>query len=228
MAAVSRFFTILLKIFYLDYVLIIYDYEENSIYLIVRIIVMPHNIIRNLSYIIINNGDISPDTDRKIREGLAESFPKDAAHYSRDRVWHSEPAWVALALTNDNRIAAHIAVVERTVTVVKPGIAVKIAGPGGVFVRPQWRKTGLSDHIMKHTLEEAKKRGCDGGLLFCKEVLADKVYSRMGWQKVTDTTFMEDTDGRKVPRPDKDITMSIPLIIDMFPAGDIDLNGPDW
>jgi|GEM_PF-429160 GNAT superfamily N-acetyltransferase len=188
-----------------------------------------------ITFRIIDNNDISPEFDQKIRDGLVECFPKDTAHYSQNRVWHySTPAWVILALTKDEEIAAHIAIVERTVTAGKScaagesGENVIIAGPGGVFVRKKWQKTGLSDRIMQRVLEESRRRGYDAGLLFCKEVLAGKVYGRMGWQKVDGTTFMNDADDKRIPRPDKDITMTIPISLDSFPAGDIDLNGPDW
>jgi len=81
---------------------------------------------------------------------------------------------------------------------------------------------------MKIALDESCNRGLDAGLLFCREVLAGKVYGRMGWKKVAAKVFMENDEGKRIPRPEKDIAMSIPLAIEKFPEGDIDLHGPDW
>jgi len=189
---------------------------------------MPCANTNNLSIKIIKNSNILPDIDSAIREGLVVCFPKDRNHFSRQRSWHSTPEWIVYASTSDSTVAAHIAIVERLVTVGPPSIQVKVAGLQSIFVFPRWRKTGLSDRIMKIALDESCNRGLDAGLLFCREVLAGKVYGRMGWKKVAAKVFMENDEGKRIPRPEKDIAMSIPLAIEKFPEGDIDLHGPDW
>lgn len=177
---------------------------------------------------IIKNSNIPPGIDSAIRKGLVECFPKDREHFSRQRCWHSIPEWIVCAVTIDGIIAAHIAVVERLITVGPSSIQIKVAGLQSVFVRSRWRKTGLSDRIMKIALDESRNRGLEAGLLFCREVLAGKVYGRMGWKKVDAKVFMVNDEGKRIPRPGKDIAMSIPLAIEKFPEGDIDLHGPDW
>ena len=177
---------------------------------------------------IIENSDISSDLDEAIRDGLVESYPADSEYYSRRRAWHSIPEWVVCALTEDGTVAGFMAVVERQVTVGWDSIPVAVAGLQGVFVSPPWRKTGLFDSIMECALEEARKRGLDAGLLFCLPVLENKVYGRFGWKIIDVEVLMEDHSGVKVPLPPKNIAMVIPLNIEKFPEGDIDLNGPDW
>jgi len=189
---------------------------------------MPQANNHNFSIRIIKNCNIPPDIDRAIREGLVECFPKDREHFAQQRSWHSIPEWIIYAITKNGIVAAHIAIVERMVTVGPSSIQVKVAGVQSVFVRPRWRKTGLSDRIMKIALDESHNRGLEAGLLFCREVLAGKVYSRMGWKKVGAKVFMEDDEGKKVPSPGKDIAMVIPISIETFPVGNIYLNGSDW
>jgi hypothetical protein len=183
---------------------------------------------KDLDIIIIKNSNISPDLDHAIRKGLVECFPKDREHFSNNRAWHSTPDWIVYGKTSDGVIAAHAAIVERVVTIGQSSMQVKVAGLQSFCVCPSWRKTGLSNRIMEIVLDESHKRGLEAGLLFCREVLAEKVYHRMGWEKVDAKVFMENVEGTKIPRPSKDIALSIPLAIEKFPGGDIDLNGPDW
>ena len=177
---------------------------------------------------VVQNSAVSPDLDHKIREGLVECYPKDTDHFSHQRSWHSEPEWIVCACIPDGSVAAHVAMVERVVTVGDDRVWVKVAGPQGVFVRPLWRKKGLIDLIMDTAKKESEKRGVEAGLLFCLPALEDKVYGRMGWIKLDARVYMHDNSGVKVPIDSKNITMALPIHIEEFPRGDIDLNGPDW
>ena len=123
---------------------------------------------------------------------------------------------------------AHIAVIERRVTVGKRSIPVTVAGLQCVFVRPPWRKTGLSDRIMGVVVEESRRRGLDTGLLFCLPVLEHKVYGRLGWKRNDVRVLASNDSGAKIPIPEKNIAMIIPITRKNFPEGDIDLEGPDW
>ena len=177
---------------------------------------------------IIKNREVSPDLDNDIREGLVECYPKDRELFSRQRAWHSTPEWIVCALTAEGKVAAYVAIVEREITVGEKSIPIKIAGPQGVFVRPPWRKTGLSDRIMETAMAEARSLGLDAGLLFSRKAVADKVYSRMGWKEVKSNVLMEDSDRKKVSRPDHEVAMYLSLSVRQFPEGDINLNGPDF
>ena len=177
---------------------------------------------------IIANNAVTSDLDLVIREGLVECYPKDAGHFSQQRAWHSAPEWVVCSFTPDGGVAGHIAVVERSVSVGTDDRKLNVFGLQGVFVRPPWRKTGLTGRMMSVVLDEARNRKLDAGLLFCLEIVAEKVYSTMGWEKIEATIMMRDSTGKIIPRPTHDIAMVIPLAVERFPQGNIFLNGPDW
>ncbi|MCE5250277.1 GNAT family N-acetyltransferase [bacterium] len=189
---------------------------------------MPRTYSTGITIKIIQNSAVSPDLDSLIRAGLVECYPKDSDHFSHQRAWHSEPSWIVCAFSPDGTVAAHVAIVEREVLVGGTKIPVRVAGPQGVFVRPPWRKMGLSNIIMETAREESCRQGLEAGLLFCRPELETKVYGRMGWKKVNSAVFMSDDSGRTVPIDSKSIAMAIPIAIEQFPAGDIDLQGPDW
>ena len=183
---------------------------------------------KNLIISIIQNSDVSPELDSAIREGLAECYPEDRDFFSLCRSWHSEPEWIVYAFTSDGMVAGHTAIIERVVTVGQDTVPIKVAGIQSVFVRPPWRKTGLSGRIIEIVLKEARNRDLDAGLLFCLPVLGDKIYGDMGWRKLDAAVFMKDNSGGRVPLPSKNIAMTIPIIMGEFPTGDIDLCGHDW
>ena len=181
---------------------------------------------RTITFVVVEEQAISPDLDRGIRETLVECFPHNTDHYSRTRDWHCSPAWVVAANGPDGTVAAHCAMVEREV-LVGGTQRVTVAGVQGFSVRPAWRKTGLSDRIMAIALAEARHRGIQAGLLFCLPSL-ERIYGRMGWRSAPFSVTMTDENGNPAPLPDKNIAMVIPLTIDVFPSGDIDLRGTDW
>ena len=180
-----------------------------------------------LQYSIVKNEDVTPELDQAIRDGLVECFPHNAVPYSKKRAWHSDPAWIVVAQDSDGTVAGYMAAVERTVLVGSDTVPVRIAGLQGVFARQQWRKTGLTGRLMDMWFDEARKRGIEAGLLFCLHVLDDKVYSRFGWKRAGGATLLDES-GERVPIPEKNRAMAIPLAIDQFPDGDIFLNGRDW
>ncbi len=186
---------------------------------------MAHTMDR-LVFEVVNDEAVSARLDRLIRETLAACFPADEEHFSRDRSWHTRPAWVVVALDADGTVAAHCAMVERTV-VVGGHTSVPVAGVQGFSVLPGWRGTGLSDRIMERAIEEARRRGVGAGLLFCLPEL-EKVYARTGWRTLDASVSMRDDHGESAPIPGKNIAMAVTLGMASFPAGDIDLMGSDW
>ncbi|MHB9027263.1 MAG: GNAT family N-acetyltransferase, partial [Candidatus Latescibacterota bacterium] len=166
------------------------------------------------------------DLDRKIRGILVECFPHNTDHYAQTRDWHSKPVWVVVGLAPDGTVAAHCAMVEREVKIAGMH-RVTVAGVQGFSVRRPWQGTGLSDRLMARALDEARKRGIGAGLLFCLPQL-ERLYERMGWRAVHHPVTMRDEMGNPEPLPEKNIAMAIPLNIDTFPGGAINLRGPDW
>ncbi len=180
----------------------------------------------NITFRVIENESIPPELDRKIREILVECFPYNADHYRQIRAWHSTPTWIVAGFAPDGVVAAHCAIVEREVEIAGTR-RVTVAGVQGFSVLPPWRGTGLSDRLMARTLAEARSRGIDAGLLFCLPQL-EKLYGRMGWRAVYYPVTLWNETGNPGPLPEKNIAMTIPLNIETFPEGEIDLRGPDW
>lgn len=179
-----------------------------------------------LVFEVMDDSRVDGDLDRRIRETLVACFPADEAHFSRDRTWHTRPVWVVLALEEDGTVAAHCAMVVRTVRA-GGNAKVTVAGVQSFSVLPQWRGTGLSHRIMELALDEARRRNIDAGLLFCLPEL-EKVYERTGWRTIDASVFMRGDHDEPEPIPGKNIAMAAPLAISYFPPGDIDLMGPDW
>lgn len=182
--------------------------------------------LREITFSVVEEALMPEDLDRKIRDTLVECFPHNADHYAQTRGWHSAPSWIVVGLTPDGMVAAHCAMVERTVEIAESR-RVTVAGVQGFSVRPAWRGTGISGGLMARALEEARGRGIEAGLLFCLPKL-EEVYARMGWRAVPYPVTMRDTEGNPAPLPEKNIAMAVPLNIPEFPAGVIDLRGPDW
>lgn len=176
-------------------------------------------------YTVIPEAAVTPALDVAIRDALVICFPKDAAHFSTQRWWHSPHHWTVAAFAGGGTFIGGMCIVERTITV--DGKDISAAGIGNVCTLPAYRGQGIVDRIMKTALDEAKRRGIEAGLLFCKPAL-EKVYGRMGWRRLDVTVVMDDGAGNAVPPKETDIVMAIPLSLAAFPPGKIDLNGRDW
>jgi len=181
----------------------------------------------DISLRVINEGDISPELDRAIRETLVVCFPADREYFQRQSWWHCVPVYRVLGRDDKGSVAAHVAVVERAV-IVGPNLSkVRVAGIQGCCVLPDYRGTDLSDKMMSVAMAEANRRSFDAGLLFCLDQL-ETVYARMGWSRLDADVYVADDKKGKALIPAKNITMFYPLKVKQFPAGDIDLAGTDW
>jgi len=181
----------------------------------------------NISFSVIEEKDISPELDRAIREELVVCFPAEREYFSRQSWWRSVPAYRVIGKIDNTLIVTHVAIVDRT-AIVGPGSSkVNVAGIQSVSVLPDYRGKGFSDKAMAISMDEAKKRGFDAGLLFCLPQL-EKVYVRMGWAKIEALVYKIDDKKGKIPKSGEDIVMFYPFNMKEFPAGDIDLAGPDW
>lgn len=172
---------------------------------------------------IVDEATIGPKLDAEIRQLLVQCFPHDHDYYSKQRWWHSRPAWTVIARAHGELIS-HLAMIERTVLVSPDKKPVRIAGVQCFCVKPGFRGIGLSDKVMAAAIARTDERGLDAGLLFCLPVL-EKIYNRMGWRKIDARAFIQDEEGvRQIPS--KNIIMACPA--EKFPSGDIDLAGDDW
>ena len=176
-------------------------------------------------YKIVSEKEISERIDKAIRDMLVTCFPHDADHFSRQREWHSAQNWTTLVTDDDGGVCGCIAVIEREIRVGE--VTVSVAGIGNVCVMPEYRGLGVIDTAMKCMVDESRLRGLDAGLLMCKPAL-EKVYGRMGWENVASNTFMHNEVGASVKFPEGNSVMSMAISRDVFPEGDIDLQGRDW
>ena len=183
--------------------------------------------LNEITFTVFEDADITENLDRLIRAELVECFPNDTEHFSQTRVWHTRPSWTVAGQAPDGTVAAHCAIVERTISVGNPSQYVRVAGVQGFSVRPAWRKKKVSDRMMEIAVAEANLRGLDAGLLFCLPVL-EKLYCRMSWHTINTPVMVRDDQGRLLPLPEKNIAMIIPLNLREFPRGGMDLMGPDW
>ena len=142
------------------------------------------------------------------------------------RAWHGcAPAWSVVLEDASGNLLAHVGIVDRTVSVGRQSY--RIGGVQNVFVLPQFRGRGLVDQVMAASMDEARRREFDCGLLFCVPEL-EKVYGRCGWKKLPEVPVVRVEEGKELPLPGKNIAMSYPLVRGEFPGGTIHLRGNDW
>lgn len=175
---------------------------------------------------IIDEQELEPDLEAAIRQALVTCFPKDAEFFSRSRAWHgSAPAFSAL-VSEDDRVIAHLGVVQRRIKV--GGTPVEMAGIQNVCVLDEHRGRGLCREMLAAAMAEAKSRGIDFGLLFCVAELVP-VYERCGWKRLPDQPVIRvDSDGLEKPLVEGNLPMWLPLGEEGFPRGTVHLGGNDW
>jgi nodulation protein A len=175
---------------------------------------------------IIPESSITPEEDAAIRAALCLCFPNDAAVFSQTRAWHgSFPAW-SVVFEQQQRIIAHVGVVERKIRV---GLEeVRAGGIQNALIVPEHRKKHLFRQIVSAAMEEARRRNLDLGILFCTANLVP-LYAAIGWQLLNDRRVIRLDENRlPQPLPAKNATMCYPLHRLDIPPGDIHLQGNDW
>ena len=178
---------------------------------------------------VIDERDVTPELDARIRAALVASFPRDAATFSRSRGWHgSMPAYSAVLETSGpgSQVIAHVSVVDRTVAV--DGRPVRVAGVQNVCTVPEHRGKRLAERVLGVAMDEARRRGFDCGLLFCDRSM-ERVYGRGGWVALPRRTIVRvEAPGREVPMTILHGLMYLPLARPDFPPGEVHLRGNDW
>ena len=174
---------------------------------------------------IVDERDMTPDLDARIRDGLCICFPNDRDTFSRSRSWHgSHPSFCAI-VEDAGEVIAHVGVVDRTVRITDS--PVRVAGVMNVFVLPSHQGLRLSDIATAAAMAEAAGRGFDLGLLFCTRPLVG-VYGRMGWL-LADNPVIRVESGMEYPLPDGNVPMFLPLRRQAISTGAIiHLCGNDW
>jgi len=176
---------------------------------------------------IVDETDMTKALDKAIRDGLCASYPEQyCSVFSQTRQWHgSWPSWTVV-VDKQGVVEAHVAVVDRVVTVGNE--PVRVAGVQNVFVIPRSRGRGLAKVVMKKAVSEASYRGFECGLLFCQPELR-KVYAACQWQLLPRERIVRvDESGQQVELPTGNIAMYFPLTRSCLPSGIIQLQGNDW
>jgi len=122
-------------------------------------------------------------------------------------------------------VAAHVAVVDRTIRV--GDASVRAAGIAQVAALPPYRKTGLIDRVLARTIDEAMQRGFDMGLLFCREPVR-RVYERNGWIDITDQPCVRIEADQRITMPPDNLRMIYPLRLAALPPGPVHLGCDKW
>ncbi|MGA2031232.1 MAG: GNAT family N-acetyltransferase [Thermoguttaceae bacterium] len=174
---------------------------------------------------IVAEADMTPSVDERIRAGLCACFPADAAVFSATRAWHGSGPEFSVLLQEADRLIAHAGIVRRAIDV--GGRPLLAAGVQNVFVLPAYRGKNLADLVLHSAMAEARRRGCDCGLLFCVPAL-EPVYGRCRWRALGERQVVRVEDGRLLPLPGQNIAMFYPLLLAAFPDGPIHLQGNDW
>lgn len=174
---------------------------------------------------IINESDISGAFADTLKECLCTCFPKDVEVFSKVTYWHSIPSYRAVVERNGS-VICHIAIIDRTIVVGQQQI--HVAGIQGVFVMPEYRGQDLCDKMFSLVLEESRRRNYDFSVLFCKPAL-EKFYKRFGYEILSNMQIVfTDDNGTKQIVSGEGIAMWAPVCKDIFPSGNICLNGNKW
>ena len=175
---------------------------------------------------VINEKEISTETDQKIKQGLCICFPDNYDFFSTSRAWNGvSPEFSVVGFENGD-IVAHAGVIRREI-LIGDSTKLTIFGLQNVFVLPEFRGKSLLTPIMHQIEESVNERNFDCGLLFCKPKL-EKVYSKYSWKKLSNRVIRIDENGQATSLKEKDIAMFFPLIISNFPKGNINLQGREW
>ena len=175
---------------------------------------------------IIEEKNITPQLDSEIKNALCLCFPEDRNFFSLSRAWHNSYPEISFIMLENNRIVAHVAIVNRRIMVRNQ--FVKVAGIQNVFVLPEYRGKGLCKEIMTFAMQNIKKYNFDLGLLFCVPDL-ERTYSQCSWSIMSKREITRTTEsGETIPLPNKNISMYYPLEMKQMPEGNIDLMGNDW
>ncbi|MBN1816980.1 MAG: GNAT family N-acetyltransferase [Sedimentisphaerales bacterium] len=174
---------------------------------------------------ILDEQAVTPEMDAAIRKTLAACFPLNQDQFAKTRQWRGNIPLFSVVARDAGGIAAHAAVVDRTIRV--GDTSLRIAGFGNVCALPEYRKTGLIDQVLKRAVEEARQRKFPVGLLFCRDYVR-AVYERNGWKGLPNQPCTRVEAGQEIPVGPDNPRMWIPLNQDRFPAGPIHLQGDKW
>ena len=170
---------------------------------------------------VIDESNLQPDDDQKIRDMLCLCFPDWAETFRQRRLWHRTPPLYTVIIRAGEEIIGHTAVVVRMMTTTW-NHRYRVASIQGVCVVPEKRRAGLSHRLLQEAMREATRRDFPFAILYCKEDLVP-FYTSLGWKLADDSVIMWDC--RDLP-----ISMrsNCPMFYELsdipFPEGPIDVH----
>ena len=173
--------------------------------------------------------DLTAEHAEEIRCLQQAAFP-GTTEFLTQRWWHTPVAddewWLGARV--DGELIGSARLLFRTI--VTTGGERVIGGIGNVCSHPDRRGQGAAAACMRAAAEEIG-READFGVLFCGEAVRG-FYERLGWQVVDNELYPRPAGagGERVRSTGHGCAMISPgrQTLDEWPAGEIDLNGPDW
>ena len=161
--------------------------------------------------------DLSQSEQDEVYQLLTVIFEADISQW----IWTQED--YRLLVRVDNRILAHIAIIERTCLVNNQ--PVKVGGVGGVGTHPEWRSRGLASLAMRKTADFLKNQlKVEYGVLFCANEMVP-YYQRLGWRRIDAPVTFEH---HRIRMQSDSPVMYLPCEKPYWPAGDVDVCGMPW
>jgi aminoglycoside 2'-N-acetyltransferase I len=161
--------------------------------------------------------DLSPEESDEALRLLNIVFETDTSGWT----W-AQDDW-RLLVRVDNRMVAHVGIVERTCLV--NGEPVKVGGVGGVGTHPDWRRQGLAALAMRKTADFMINRlEAEFGVLFCAHEMVP-YYQRLGWKMIDAPVFFDQPGGKEQCNFP---VMFLPGTKHSWPQGDVDVCGYPW
>lgn len=178
---------------------------------------------------IVQHPDLSIDDLAALRALFDSEYLADYGSWNPDQPYGYSPADVHVMVFDQERVIAHVGFQVRTITV--GGVAVVVAGTGGVLVDAVHRARGVGRRAMlaAHAAMRADPRIAFGYLGCRSEVVP--FYESAGWQRIHVTE-------RCTSRIDQTTVLTetaAPLLVHPvhaqaadWPPGDVDLRGTPW
>lgn len=173
--------------------------------------------------------DLTPDQQADVQALQQLGFP-GTPEFPTQRWWHTPldagEQWLGARL--DGALIGSVRLLFRTI--VTDGGELVVGGIANVCSHPDHRGEGAAKACMR-AAEQVIATEADFGLLMTGGGVW-KFYQSLGWQVVDNHMIHRQTDGKDAPghNGSDDYNMICPgrLTLADWPAGEININGPDW
>jgi predicted acetyltransferase len=166
---------------------------------------------------VVSEHDLALADRKAIEKWSQEIFGEAEEEYD----W-ARPDWRILVRIND-RMAAHVAITQRTVTT--NGEPARVGGVGGVMSPREFQGKGHAKAAMLHAHAYMRESlHLEFGFLFCSANLL-RYYQRLGWQHIDGPVSFAQDEGDATWQEE---AMVLPLTDRQWPGPPVDINGRPW